>query len=228
MNLIQSHHLEKLIHPQFKGALFDFDGTLALTAKLWHEIDRTFFAHHKLPYSDEASAELESKSFSDGANWVINTYGLALTADEIMAEWQELSSELYAKLAQPRPGALAYLDYLISLGIPCALATINEPTLIAASDPQYTLRQRFDALLFGTDVSHGKDNPEIYLKATEKIGVAPQDCMVFEDIEVAITSAQSVGMHTTLVYSQNPLQQFETLAKRCDAALVSWDELNLA
>ena len=56
------------------------------------------------------------------------------------------------------------------------------------------LRDRFALLVGAEDYTHGKPHPEPFLTAAERIGVAPEKCLVFEDAEAGITSAQAAGM----------------------------------
>lgn len=55
-------------------------------------------------------------------------------------------------------------------------------------------KQDFDLILAGEDVSEGKPSPEIYLTALERMGVAPEEALVFEDSEVGIASAERAGI----------------------------------
>ena len=52
----------------------------------------------------------------------------------------------------------------------------------------------FDLILAGEDVTHGKPDPEIYLKAAEKLGVRVEECLVFEDSDVGLEAARRAGM----------------------------------
>ena len=58
----------------------------------------------------------------------------------------------------------------------------------------FDIFEMFDAIVCGEDVINGKPNPEIFLKASEKLGVAPKDCIVIEDSLAGIKGAYAGGM----------------------------------
>jgi beta-phosphoglucomutase-like phosphatase (HAD superfamily) len=74
------------------------------------------------------------------------------------------------------------------------------------------------------DVSHGKPDPEVFLKAASKIGMAPGICVVFEDAHVGIAAAHRAGMRVIAVATTNPL---EALGE-ADRAVERLDELEVA
>jgi mannitol-1-/sugar-/sorbitol-6-phosphatase len=63
-------------------------------------------------------------------------------------------------------------------------------------------------LISGEDVVHGKPNPEVYLKAAAGIGIAPEDCIVFEDAPAGIAAAQAAGMQAVAVLTTYPAEAF--------------------
>jgi len=56
------------------------------------------------------------------------------------------------------------------------------------------LLDKFDTIVSADDYKHGKPAPDCYLLAAERLGVAPADCLVFEDTEMGIESATAAGM----------------------------------
>ena len=61
------------------------------------------------------------------------------------------------------------------------------------------LRQIFTEIVCGDDVVHGKPAPDIFLKAAEKLGLPPEDCLVIEDALVGIEAAQRANMTVAAV-----------------------------
>ena len=56
------------------------------------------------------------------------------------------------------------------------------------------LEDFFDAVADGTDITHSKPDPEVFLVAARKLGVAPEDCAVVEDAKAGIEAAKAGGM----------------------------------
>lgn len=90
------------------------------------------------------------------------------------------------------PGIVPFLDRTRHL--PVALATNAEPANVAFVLDGAGLRSCFRAIVDGTQVRHAKPAPDVYLTAAERLGIAPRNCIVFEDSPVGIAAARAAGM----------------------------------
>ena len=72
-----------------------------------------------------------------------------------------------------------------------------------------------------------KSKPDIYLEAAQRLGAAPEDCIVFEDITVGIRSARCAGMLTCGVRSNDPAQDAEEVREAADLFLDDWRDIAL-
>lgn len=207
-----------------RAAIFDFDGTLADTAHIWYEVDHTFLSRRGLPYTPDYPTRLAALGFVGGAYYTIERYGLSETAEQICAEWTELSHELYRRTVVLRPGAKDYVQRLRSAGVPCALATTNDAAVL------YDMRHidvasLFDACVFGAEVGCGKDRPDIYLEAARRLGMDVCDCLVFEDIVPALRSARIAGAQTCAVRANDRSQAWDEAKKLADMWIEDWHDL---
>lgn len=85
----------------------------------------------------------------------------------------------------------------------------------------------FEARVHGKDVPVPKSKPDIYLEAAQRLGAAPEDCIVFEDITVGIRSARCAGMLTCGVRSNDPTQDAEEVRAAADLFLDDWRDIAL-
>ena len=207
-----------------KAAIFDFDGTLANTAHLWYEVDQVFLSSRDLPYTPDYPQRLAALGFVEGAKFTIERFGLSETVEQICDEWNRLGAELYKDTVSLRPGAEAYILALRQQGIPCALATTNDKTVLE-SMRHVDVASLFDARVDGAEVGKGKDHPDIYLEAARRLGVPPQDCVVFEDIVPALRSARVAGATTCAVKASDPSQQWPEAMNVADLWIEDWREL---
>ena len=215
---------ERLLAHDFEGAIFDFDGTIAFTSHIWEEVDRAFLGSRGIEYTTEYANKLATLGFGPGAQYTIDTYGLSETVEDLHREWSAISKELYARDARLRPGAEAYIMALRDRGVPCALATTNDPDVLA-SIRHVDVDALFDTCVHGSDVGCGKDKPDIFVEAARRLDVAPEDCLVFEDIAPAICSAKSVGMLTCGVRANDPMQDAEAVLDAADLWLDDWRDV---
>lgn len=128
--------------------------------------------------------------------------------------------ELISEGPPLKPGAAECLRLLAQMKVPQALATSSSYRYAARKLMHHDLLELFQATVTGDQVTHGKPHPEPYLRAAEKLGVATENCIAFEDSVNGIHSAKQAGMRTILIpdmcpHSDESLsrvdQQFESL-----------------
>ncbi len=212
--------------PRFDAAIFDFDGTIAETAHLWQMVDEAFLGARGIAFTKDYARTLTTMGFERGALYTIERYGLDDKPEDIVAEWGSLSRALYRTKVELRPGARDYILALREKGIPCALATSNDPGVLDSME-NVNMGELFDVRVHANDVSTPKTEPDIYLEAARRLGVAPERCIVFEDLAAGIRSANRAGMLTCALKTEDPAHDWDEVRGAADVSLLSWDELDL-
>ena len=92
------------------------------------------------------------------------------------------------------PGAIELIDELAAAGFVLAVGSSAPTENVALTIEKLGKADKFAGVVTGSDVTHGKPNPQIYLLASERIGVPPSRCLVVEDAPVGITAAKAAGM----------------------------------
>jgi HAD superfamily hydrolase (TIGR01509 family) len=103
-----------------------------------------------------------------------------------------------------RPGVLELLAELADVGVPCALVTMSY-TRLAAAVARHLPAGTFGAIVTGDEVRHGKPDPEAYLTASARLGIAPVDCLAIEDSPAGVASAEAAGIPVVAVPHVVPL-----------------------
>jgi 16S rRNA pseudouridine516 synthase len=83
------------------------------------------------------------------------------------------------------------------------IASSNSIDMISAVLDSRGIRDYFDAITTGCEVEHGKPAPDVYLKTAQKLGIAPENCLVFEDIPAGIRAGAAAGMITCAVEDEH-------------------------
>ncbi|MCC8076415.1 MAG: beta-phosphoglucomutase [Clostridiales bacterium] len=83
------------------------------------------------------------------------------------------------------------LDALRKAGAKLAIGSSSKNTKLILS--RIGLGDYFDAISDGTNITHSKPDPEVFLKAAEFLGLSPQDCLVVEDALAGIDAAVAGG-----------------------------------
>jgi HAD superfamily hydrolase (TIGR01509 family) len=117
-------------------------------------------------------------------------------------EKEALYRNTYGQFLKPLPGLHLFLKQLKQKNIPVGLATMGDQNNLEMTLKQLEITSYFHSTTGGDQVKQGKPHPEIFLRAAEKIGVDPQDCLAFEDTQSGITAAQAAGMQVVGVATQ--------------------------
>lgn len=181
---------------EFKGAIFDMDGTLLDSMPVWKRLTAGYLEQFGVHITDQEYAATEGMSQPEVAQFFIERYpSLPLNVHGLLDGMDELITARYAAIARPRAGVTAYLDGLRARGVKMAVATLT-----ARRHAEKALRDRgmmdyFDFMLTIEDVGVSKWEPDIYLRSAARMGLTPAQCVVFEDAPYACTTAKRAGFY---------------------------------
>ena len=117
-----------------------------------------------------------------------------------------------------------YIRSLREKGVKTAVVTSsNRPKMEAVYRSRPEFKELFDAILTSEDFSASKPDPDCYLKAAERFGVAPEDCVVFEDSFNGLKSGRAAGMTVVGLATTNAAESIRLL---CDRVIHDFTELN--
>ena len=208
-----------------KAAIFDLDGTLIDSMGIWEKIDKDFLERRGIAVPLGLKNYIEHLSFMDTAKYFKDKFNLSETIEAIMDEWNSMAYYGYSKTVPLKPGAKEYLEYLITKGIKLALATSNSHVLLEAVLKNNGVFEYFESITTTIEVDRGKNHPDIYLLTAKKLGVAPKQCMVFEDILPAVIGAKTAEMKVIAIYDKYSEHQREAILKNSDYYIYEYKEL---
>lgn len=111
-------------------------------------------------------------------------------ADRKEALYRELIKQEFPTIE----GAVELIDALTAANFSLAVGSSGPPENVAMTLECLGRADRFAARVTGADVTRGKPDPQVFLLAAEKLGVTPQDCVVFEDAPAGVAAAKAAGM----------------------------------
>ena len=199
-----------------KAVLFDLDGTLVDSMWMWKDIDIEYLGQYGYELPRELQKDIEGMSFSETAVYFKERFHLPKNLEEIKADWIRMAKEKYAHQVPMKPGALSFLKYLKHHGIRSGIATSNSRELLNAVTVSLKLDRYIDCFMTSCEAGAGKPAPDIYLKVAARLGVSPEECLVFEDTPAGIQAGINAGIRVCAVEDQYVGEQKGTICRLAD------------
>lgn len=192
---------------KIKAALFDLDGVIIDTetqySRFWGEQCRRYFPDQP------------------GLENVIKGQTLTQIYDRVFADLPDEQPLITQRLDEYElqmtydyiAGARAFIEDLRQQGIKTAVVTSsNQPKMRNVHHAHPELSDLFDAILTAEDFTESKPHPQCYLRAAERLGCLPEECVGFEDSFNGLRAVRSAGMTVVGLATTNPADAITPLA----------------
>lgn len=205
--------------------IFDMDGTLLDSLSVWVDSDREFLTGLGFEYTSECSLAMKKMHFDSACEYLVREYSLPFSAEETGKRILAIVEEHYISGVPLKDGAAEFLEYAKKSGVKMCVATSNKKALAEAALEAKGIKKYFEFVLTSDEVGCGKESPEIFLKAAERLGAVPENTAVFEDSIHAVQSAKAAGFKVVGVYDELCPEEFSEIEKCADMSVRSFAEL---
>lgn len=193
--------------------LFDLNGTMI------HDMDyHTSAWQHILNHELGGSfswEELKPQMYGKNQEVLARVFGpdrfTAAEMDELAVRKEQRYQEEFRPHLRLLPGLPEFLAEAHRRGIQLAIGSAAIPFNIDFVLDGLDIRRYFSAIVSADDVTLSKPHPETFLQAAEKLGVAPTDCLVFEDVPKGAEAALNAGMQTVILTTTHQPAEFSHL-----------------
>ncbi|POR56783.1 HAD family hydrolase [Bosea psychrotolerans] len=193
------------------GALiFDMDGTIVDNMRFHEDAWEHLHVTHGLPFDRDSF-------FSHTAGMAVGEIISPLFPNATPAEIEAMGREKelfyrrnYGPHVAPMPGLLELMARADAAGVPMAVATAAPPGNIDIVLDTLGLRLRFATIIAPSQGFRGKPNPDLFLGAAERMTVAPEACIVFEDAPNGVEAARRAGMRAVAILSMLGARDFDS------------------
>lgn len=171
-----------------RGVVFDLDGTLVdsehLSERTWSELESDL-GIEQMPFVVGGSADERCALIGER---------LGRPAESVYAEYWERLEQRYLRELRPVEPAYALAVHLRETGTPIAIASNSRRHRVLRSI-ELALPRLDGCVVVGSDeVRHPKPAPDLYRRAAERLGVAAESCVAFEDTPTGATAARAAGL----------------------------------
>ncbi|MER5986216.1 HAD family phosphatase [Streptomyces sp. NPDC001787] len=207
------------------AVLFDMDGTLVDTERLWLQATAELAAGLGHTLVEEDLPEVLGRAVDHTAGHLHRVTRTGLAAAALAELLTEAFSVKVAAEVVPRPGALALLAELRAAAVPTALVSAS-PRRVVDLVLGHLGRDFFHVTLAAEDTERTKPDPAPYLAAAARLGLDPSVCVAVEDTPTGVSSALAAGCSVVAVPSTVPIAEADritllTSLEQADLALLS-------
>jgi HAD superfamily hydrolase (TIGR01509 family) len=182
----------KLPDGSFGAYLFDCDGTIADSMPLHYLAWKKALGEWNCEFEERLFYEWGGMPVAEVISTLNERHGLTMPVETVSRRKESLYFELLPQL-KPVPEVLEHIRAEHGR-IPFAVVSGSTKESVVASLVSLKLLDRFDTFVCAGDYKKSKPDPEALLLAAARLGVAPEDCLVFEDTEMGIQAANAAGM----------------------------------
>lgn len=183
-----------------KGAIFDMDGLLLDTERIWQEVWQEIASVRGVELGPGFARAISGTSGRKAAEVCAQYYRTDVeTGDEIYHQSLRLGTEKLRVNVPRKPGSEEILSGLKKMGFRIAVASSSPMELIRSNLALAGLDSYEDVFVSGVGLPHGKPAPDIFLKAADEIELEPQECYVFEDSFNGIRAGHAAGCASVMI-----------------------------
>lgn len=178
--------------------IFDLDGLLIDSEKISYQLYRDLLKMYGHGFTvEEYAGDYSGKTGVGNMTSLIERFELPIELEEGLA-WVREREKVYLSVGVDlKDGVKELLEYLRGNKYHMVLATSSTKDRALGVLKSHYIKHYFEKMVFGTDIERGKPNPDIFLKALEKVGKTPEESLVLEDSEAGIQAAY--GAHIPVI-----------------------------
>ena len=214
------------------ACLFDWDGTVVDSGRTheftWIELARSRNLKLIDHFFEITFGKRNVEIISDILCWTKNPDEIQSMSDQKESLYREIVAQKGLPVID---GAEKFLQSLNKAGILCGVGSSTPTANLIAAFSTLDFGKYFQAFSASEDVSRGKPQPDIFLNAAEKLGVKPENCVVFEDVRAGIQAGVAAGMKTVAVATTHSVEQWREFSKtpeeRVDLIIENFNEISV-
>ena len=187
----------KLPEGVFRAYLFDCDGTIADSMPLHYIAWKAALGEWQCAFDEELFYAWGGKPTDVIISTLNEMNGLKMPVEALAQHKEELYFDLLPRL-KAIPEVVEHIEARHGQ-LPFAVVSGGRRSSVVRSLTALGLLEKFETIVGADDYTRGKPAPDAFLLAAERLGMAPADCLVFEDTEIGIQAATAAGMASVKV-----------------------------
>lgn len=184
---------------QISAVVFDMDGLMFNTEDIYDQVGQELLQRRGLEFTLDLKLRMMGRTEPEAYQILREICGIDDSVEQLQQENNECLLRLIPSQIRMLPGLENVMAAGRKTGRQLAIATSSAMEMAEAKMQPFDLQNQFDQIITGDQVTRGKPHPEIYLTIAERLGVAPETMLVFEDSVAGSQAAAASGAYTVAV-----------------------------
>lgn len=206
-------------------AIFDMDGTLVDSMKYWKALGREFLEAKGVDGNlNDVLERTKPLTMTESGALFIQEFGLPGTPESVAAEINAMMEAHYRKDVELKSGVKEYLEQLRQKDVRMCVASATAEELLKVCLGRLGVLDYFEFLLSCEAVGTGKNRPDVYFAAAERLGSTPEETVVYEDAWYAVRTAKKAGFYVVGIYDTNSDARWNDICGIVDEIVQDWSK----
>ena len=210
---------------KLKYKIFDLDGTLLDSMAAWRNLGKDYLLQKGINPPDNLNEIIAAMSMIESAAYFQKAFKIELSAEEIIKEVKMFIEYKYRHEFKLKPYVKEYLEKLENENTVMCIATATPLKLAKAALERNEIIDYFSFVISCDEVGVGKNNPDIFILAANKLNAKPSEIAVYEDADFALITAKEEGFYTIGVYDDYFKNERKDIELISDIYIESFKEL---
>jgi HAD superfamily hydrolase (TIGR01509 family) len=199
---MESYKTSALSKKLFKYSIFDLDGTLLNSMYAWHDLGKDYLLKKGINPPDNLNQIIVSMSMLETAIYFKEAFNIKSNPEVIIEEIKKLIADKYKYDFNLKPYVKEYLQKLKDENTIMCIVTSTPLDMARDALERNRVIKYFSFVLSCDEVGVGKNKPDVFNLAANKLDAKPAEIAVYEDADFALITAREAGFYTIGVYDE--------------------------
>ncbi|MCR5624779.1 MAG: HAD family phosphatase, partial [Lachnospiraceae bacterium] len=209
----------------YKGAIFDMDGTLLDSMYLWDINCNKYLTDRNIEPEPNLAQVFKEKTLTESAAYYQQRYKITDSIEKICDDINNMIEYSYTHDVEKKPGVIAFLEHLKKNNVKMYVCSATDSGLMKKALKFAGILDYFEGVISTQDTGISKREPDVYDRATSAMGLTRKDVHIFEDSYYAIETCYKAGYHVSAMADRSSFEDADNIKKIVDNYVSSFEEL---